>query len=76
VTLHGVLVEVGGLGTLLLGDSGVGKSECALALVQRGHRLVALPGQFGGYQAVCIDPATGVRAGASESRKDGAAIGY
>ena len=40
-TLHGVLMEVGGLGTLLLGDSGVGKSECALALVQRGHRLVA-----------------------------------
>ncbi len=41
VTMHGVLMEVGGLGTLLLGDSGVGKSECALALVQRGHRLVA-----------------------------------
>lgn len=41
VTLHGVLLEVGGLGTLLLGDSGVGKSECALSLVQRGHRLVA-----------------------------------
>ncbi len=41
VTLHGVLLEVGGLGTLLVGDSGVGKSECALALVQRGHRLVA-----------------------------------
>ncbi len=41
VTVHGVLMEVGGLGTLLLGDSGVGKSECALALVQRGHRLVA-----------------------------------
>lgn len=40
-TLHGVLIEIGGLGTLLLGDSGVGKSECALALVQRGHRLVA-----------------------------------
>ena len=40
-TLHGVLMEVGGLGTLLLGDSGVGKSECALSLVQRGHRLVA-----------------------------------
>jgi HPr kinase/phosphorylase len=40
-TLHGVLMEVGGLGTLLLGDSGIGKSECALALVQRGHRLVA-----------------------------------
>src|SRR5262249_55451428 len=40
-TIHGVLMEVGGLGTLLIGDSGVGKSECALALVQRGHRLVA-----------------------------------
>jgi HPr kinase/phosphorylase len=40
-TLHGTLLEVGGLGTLLLGDSGVGKSECALSLVQRGHRLVA-----------------------------------
>lgn len=40
-TLHGVLMEVGGLGTLLLGDSGIGKSECALSLVQRGHRLVA-----------------------------------
>lgn len=41
VTLHGVLLEIGGLGTLLLGDSGIGKSECALSLVQRGHRLVA-----------------------------------
>lgn len=40
-SLHGVLMEIGGLGTLLLGDSGIGKSECALALVQRGHRLVA-----------------------------------
>ena len=39
VTMHGVLMEVGGLGVLLFGDSGVGKSECALALVQRGHRL-------------------------------------
>ncbi len=38
---HGVLVEVHGLGILLLGPSGIGKSECALFLVERGHRLVA-----------------------------------
>jgi len=40
-TIHGVLVEVFGLGILLLGESGVGKSETALELVHRGHRLVA-----------------------------------
>jgi len=40
-TLHGVLVEVYGLGILIMGDSGVGKSETALELVERGHRLVA-----------------------------------
>ena len=40
-TIHGVLVEVFGLGILLLGDSGVGKSETALELIHRGHRLVA-----------------------------------
>ena len=40
-TLHGVLVEVYGIGILLTGHSGVGKSECALELVERGHRLVA-----------------------------------
>lgn len=40
-TLHGVLVEVYGIGILLEGHSGVGKSECALELVERGHRLVA-----------------------------------
>ena len=56
-------------------ESGV-PPEVLRELARRGHQLVALPGQFGGYQAVCIDPATGVRAGASESRKDGAAIGY
>ena len=41
ITLHGVLVDVYGMGTLILGRSGVGKSECALELVERGHRLVA-----------------------------------
>ena len=40
-TLHGVLVDVYGMGVLLLGDSGIGKSESALDLIQRGHRLVA-----------------------------------
>ena len=40
MSIHGVLVEVYGLGILILGDSGVGKSETALELVERGHRLV------------------------------------
>jgi HPr kinase/phosphorylase len=39
--IHGVLVEVYGQGVLILGDSGVGKSETALELIERGHRLVA-----------------------------------
>ncbi len=39
--IHGVLLDIYGLGVLLLGDSGVGKSECALDLVVRGHRLVS-----------------------------------
>jgi HPr kinase/phosphorylase len=41
VQLHGVLIDVFSLGTLILGDPGIGKSECALELVYRGHRLVA-----------------------------------
>ncbi|WP_245678569.1 HPr(Ser) kinase/phosphatase [Chondromyces crocatus] len=41
VRLHGVLVDVFGVGLLLVGPSGIGKSECALDLVMRGHRLVA-----------------------------------
>jgi len=40
-SLHGVLVDVSGIGVLLLGESGTGKSECALDLVTRGHGLVA-----------------------------------
>ncbi len=41
VTRHGVLVEVHGEGVLLLGDSGIGKSETAVELLKRGHRLIA-----------------------------------
>ena len=41
ITRHGVLVEVYGEGVLLLGESGVGKSETAIELVKRGHRLIA-----------------------------------
>ena len=39
--IHGVLMDILGLGVLIVGDSGIGKSECALDMVVRGHRLVA-----------------------------------
>ena len=41
LTMHSGLLDVYGIGVLLLGDSGIGKSECALDLVYRGHRLIA-----------------------------------
>lgn len=41
VTLHGVLMSIYGVGVLILGNSGIGKSECALDLITRGHRLVS-----------------------------------
>ena len=41
VTLHGGFMEVFGLGVLILGPSGIGKSECALELVLKGHRMIA-----------------------------------
>lgn len=41
ITRHGVLVEVYGEGVLIIGDSGIGKSETAVELIKRGHRLVA-----------------------------------
>lgn len=41
VTIHGVLMDLYGVGVLLIGESGIGKSETALSLVERGHRLVA-----------------------------------
>ena len=40
ITIHGVLVEVFGEGVLIMGESGIGKSEAALELIKRGHRLV------------------------------------
>ena len=39
--VHGVLMDILGLGVLIIGESGIGKSECALDLIVRGHRLVA-----------------------------------
>jgi len=41
ITRHGVLMEVYGLGVLIIGESGIGKSETAIELIKRGHRLVA-----------------------------------
>lgn len=41
ITRHGVLLEISGEGVLILGDSGIGKSETALELIKRGHRLIA-----------------------------------
>ena len=40
-TIHAVLIDVHGIGTLIIGESGIGKSESALELIRRGHRLVA-----------------------------------
>lgn len=41
ITIHGVLVDVYGVGVLIMGESGIGKSEAALELIKRGHRLVS-----------------------------------
>ncbi len=41
ISIHADLVEVHGIGVIILGESGIGKSECALELVERGHRLIA-----------------------------------
>jgi gamma-glutamyltranspeptidase / glutathione hydrolase len=45
-------------------------------LASMGHRVAETVGTFGGYEAVMRDPVTGVYAGATESRKDGCAMGY
>ena len=63
-------------GGLLHLESGV-PMEVRRELLRRGHRLVETTGTaFGGYQAIWRDPATGVYFGATESRKDGIALGY
>ena len=41
ISIHGVLVDVYGVGVLIMGESGIGKSEAALELIRRGHRLVS-----------------------------------
>ena len=41
ISIHGVLVDVYGDGVLIMGESGIGKSEAALELIKRGHRLVS-----------------------------------
>jgi gamma-glutamyltranspeptidase/glutathione hydrolase len=56
-------------------ESGV-SDEVRRDLARLGHRITESVGTFGGYQAVARDPATGILAGASESRKDGCALGY
>ncbi len=57
-------------------ESGV-PQDVRLGLLHRGHRIAETTGvAFGGYQAIRRDPITGVYAGASESRKDGCAMGY
>ena len=56
-------------------ESGIG-AEVRRGLARRGHVLQQKVGVYGGYQAIRRDPATGVYAGASESRKDGQASGY
>lgn len=66
--------DSGDTGKLQL-ETGIG-ADIRAELERRGHHLADGDGSFGGYQAIMRDPATGVYWGASEMRKDGAAIGY
>ena len=50
--------------------------ESIQSLQRLGHRIVRAPGSFGGYQGIRIDHENGVLHGATEPRKDGAAVGY
>ncbi len=68
----GQVMKTGGIVYL---ESGVG-TEVRRELMGRGHRIMDTVGGFGGYQGIWINPVTGVLAGATESRKDGCAIGF
>jgi len=68
----GTLMTNGGVLHL---ESGV-PAEIGRDLVRRGHRVSEAIGIYGGYQAVALDPETGIYSGATESRKDGCAMGY
>jgi gamma-glutamyltranspeptidase/glutathione hydrolase len=68
----GTLMTTGGVLSL---ESGV-PAEVRRDLARMGHRIGEAVGRFGGYQAVMRDPVTGVLSGATESRKDGCAMGY
>jgi gamma-glutamyltranspeptidase / glutathione hydrolase len=62
-------------GGVLHVEQGVGE-EVRRELVKRGHRVTDVVGLFGGYEVVARDPVTGILSGATESRKDGCAMGY
>ncbi len=68
----GTVMTTGGILSLEEGISDVVRR----GLVKRGHHLAQTVGLYGGYQAIARDPETGVYSGASESRKDGCAMGY
>lgn len=72
-TPTGLPMEEGG-GRVAI-ESGV-PLESARELMTRGHQLVRAPGSFGGYQGILIDWKNGTLHGATEARKDGAAVGY
>ena len=63
-----------GSGTVQV-ESGI-TDEAITALRSKGHAVFRAKGSFGGYQAILIDPVTGVLHGATETRKDGTAVGY
>ena len=63
-------------------DGGTVRAELGLSdaivsgLIKRGHKVERVRTNGGGYQAILLDPDTGVLHGGSEARKDGAAVGY